>query len=101
MLAEATAADMAYARRTGDNLCPFASTRLGEDKAAARGWTATPTVRSLPLPRECRRAFPAANLVADTKALTRNPAAAMLPRMKLEPGNRRRHFCPTGTAAGQ
>jgi hypothetical protein len=43
----------------------------------------------------------AASSAANTNALTRNPAAAMLPPMNLQPVNRRRDFCPTGTAAGQ
>jgi hypothetical protein len=45
----------------------------------------------------CVAAGPAAN----TNALTRKPAAAMLPPMNLQPDNRRRDFSPTGTAAGQ
>ena len=43
----------------------------------------------------------AAGFAADTNTLTRKPAAAMLPPMNLQPDNRRRDFCPTGTAAGQ
>jgi len=43
----------------------------------------------------------AASFAADTNALTRKPAAAMLPPMNLQPEAWRRDFCPTGTAAGQ
>jgi len=43
----------------------------------------------------------AASSAATTNALTRQPAAAMLPPMNLQPDNRRRDFCPTGAAAGQ
>jgi hypothetical protein len=43
----------------------------------------------------------AANGGESINALTRKPAAAMLPPMNLQLDNRRRDFCPTGAAAGQ
>jgi hypothetical protein len=43
----------------------------------------------------------AAGSAAQTNALTRKTAAAMLSPMYLQLDNMRRDFCPTGTAAGQ